>query len=280
MKIKRILAIILVLLLVTGLCLVNAFLVNPKQVTIREEIWTSDKFREDIDGWNVAFFSDLCYGSYSGIEHAEKAQKLINDFQPEVVLFGGDLLLQGSELSEEEEEALISCLKGMSARYGKYAVLGDRDLSSEEQKEKVTSILQAAGFRILSGNSGRVYAGKDSYINIVGIDPMSEEQCSSAFEGVNTLNYTIVLTHCPDIFYSLPKDKCDSVLSGHSLGGQVYLPVISFFNRDEGCRNYYRGKITLGNTVMDITNGLGMAKEKVRFLADSEVVFYQLKRKP
>ena len=66
------------------------------------------------------------------------------------------------------------------------------------------------------------------------------------------------------------------MLSGHSLGGQIYLPIISLFTRNEGCKKYYTGKITKNGKTLDITNGVGRIHNNARFLADSEIVLYRL----
>ena len=67
------------------------------------------------------------------------------------------------------------------------------------------------------------------------------------------------------------------MLSGHSLGGQVYIPLINLFYRPEGAINYYHGKYNNGNTILDITNGIGTINKNIRLFADAEIVTYKLK---
>lgn len=280
MKWKKILTIVMISLLVIGLCLVNAFIANPKQLTVREETLTSAKIDNDLQGLQIAYFSDLHYGTFIDDAFVKKMADMINGYTPDVILFGGDLVdhLSDHPLKEEQKQALIETLKSLKAPYGKYAVLGDQDLDNLAVKETVEEILTSADFRIITNTSTRIFADKDSSINLVGIDSldMGRPDPDSAFEGVNPYYYTIVLTHCPDTFDSLPLDRVDYVLAGHSHGGQVYIPIVDLFFREKGYEKYLRGKIVRGESVLDITNGVGMTDKKVRFSADAEIVLYRL----
>ncbi len=280
MKWKKILTIILASLCVIGLCLVNAFLANPRQLKVREETLSSAKIDHDLEGLQIAYFSDLHYGTFIDDAFVTKMADKISEFTPDVILFGGDLVdhLQEHPISEEQKETLIGILKSLKAPYGKYAVLGEQDLENLAVKEAVEEILLSSDFRIITNTSTRIFADRDSSFNLIGIDSLAagKPQPETAYEGVNPYYYTIVLTHCPDTFDSLPLEKTDYVLAGHSHGGQAYLPILDLFNRKPGCEKYSRGKIVRGESVLDITNGVGMTDKKVRFAADAEIVLYRL----
>ena len=94
------------------------------------------------------------------------------------------------------------------------------------------------------------------------------------FSYANANYYTLVTSHCPDIFDSILGYHSDLLLSGHSRGGQIYIPLLSLFGRDYGCKKYYHGKTTKDGATIDVSNGLGMIGDKARFLADAEIVLY------
>ena len=62
-----------------------------------------------------------------------------------------------------------------------------------------------------------------------------------------------------------------------SFPNKVYIPLINVFNRPFGAINYYHGKSGNSNKMLDITNGVGLKEKSARFMADAEIVFYQLR---
>ena len=53
--------------------------------------------------------------------------------------------------------------------------------------------------------------------------------------------------------------------------------MVNVFNRPFGAINYYHGKSGNSNKMLDITNGVGLKEKSARFMADDEIVFYQLR---
>ena len=105
---------------------------------------------------------------------------------------------------------------------------------------------------------------------------LAQEKQSYAELFTDTAHYSIAAVHYPDTFAELENCSIDLCLAGHSLGGQIYIPVVNMFRRDYGCQQYYRGKTNRNGTVLDITNGIGRRKTDARLWADAELVFYKL----
>ena len=122
-------------------------------------------------------------------------------------------------------------------------------------------------------NAARVYINKDNYFNVIGV---RNENLDSVFESIPLTTFNLVVSHYPDNFEKINKTKSDYVLASHSMGGQIYIPIINLFYRPEGAKTYYHGKYLEDGLTLDITNGIGMTKRKARFLADSEIVIYRL----
>ena len=276
---KRVLCILFVFALVVFLMYYNATNINTKQINVRKEILKSDKIDDDVDGLLIAYFSDLNYGNYIDNEFLDETIRKLNVFEPDLIIFGGDLfdnsVVQG--LSQEKIDYLKESLSSLDAKYGKFAVYGDTDLYN---KDLVTDLLNQADFTILDNSHHLISTDRNSAINIVGTQPYvnGTVDLNAAFSGINSDNYTIIISHCPDIFDEAENYSFDYMLSGHSRGGQVNLPVISFFTRDEGCKKYFSGKNTKNGKTIDITNGLGRIHSNARFMADAEIVFYTLNK--
>ena len=257
--------------LLIALLLYNGFNVNPHDLKVREETIVSSKIDDGLDGTLIAYFCDLHYGHNIKEEDLDKLVEKINAFDPDIIIFGGDLLSNDEDI---DTGYLLNKLKELDARYGKYTVLGDEDHLNGMSE----SILKEANFTMLTNTNGKIYID-GSFINLLGVDSLinGDPDIESAYEGVNPSYYTFVISHCPDFAEQLHADKSDYILSGHSLGGPVYIPVINYFYRPEGADEYYRGKHYLSGTVLDISNGVGTINKDIRMFADAEIVLYKLK---
>ena len=276
---KRITIILACVVVVSFLSYINATRINIKQLQLRQEILQSEKIDEDLDGFLIAYFSDLYYGEYLDKVYLDKLFNKINDFNPDLILFGGDLLsFSYDKLNQEEKEYLINNLKNLNAKYGKYAVLGEYDI---RQLDTIYSIYSLSDFTVLNNANRMIGVDKNSFINIIGIDSLVDgsPNPSEAFLGTNDNYYSIILSHCPDIFDDLQAYNYEYLLSGHSRGGQINIPVINLFTRQVGCKKYLSGKITKNNKTLDINNGIGQINVNARLNADSELVLYILRTK-
>ena len=276
---KKAIIALIVLMGVIGLSYYNATNININQIKVRKEILKSDKIDKDTDGLLLAYFTDLNYGKFIDNGFVDKTVELINVFKPDLIVFGGDLFDNDAfnDISEESISYLTQALSSLNAKYGKYAVLGEADLL---YKDTVMNILSQSDFTVLENTHQLISIDRNSSINLIGTEPYigGTIDYESAFSTAIADTYTILVSHCPDSFDDAINYNFDYMLSGHSRGGQIYLPIISFFTRDEGCKKYFAGKITKNNKTLDISNGLGRLHSNARLSADAEVVFYTLNK--
>ena len=264
--VKKIIIIVASFVIVIATCIINATIFNTKQIQTRQVILKSEKINEENSNILIAYFSDLHYGTYTDNDFLENVISKINDYKPDVIIFGGDLL---DNINEDNKVYLTDVLETLDAKYGKYAILGDQDKTNEDD---ISKILKDADFKIIDDTNITININNESSINIVGIDNNFDE----AFHGINSNNYTLVVGHYPDLFEDIIDYDFDYMLAGHSHGGQIYMPLINYFFRKQGCQKYYHGKYQEDNKTLDITNGIGRTDNNARFLADAEIVLYRL----
>ena len=204
---KRLATCIAAVLLLLALTVYNAMTINPHDIKVREESIVSSKIDRDLDGTLIVFFSDLHYGHNFKEEDLDKLIEKISVFDPDIIIFGGDLL---STAETGDNEYLALKLKELNATYGKYAVLGDEDHLSDLSE----SILRESNFTILNNSSEKIYIS-GSFINLIGIDSLvnGAPDIGLAYEGVNPSYYSFVISHCPDICKELQLDKSDYILT-------------------------------------------------------------------
>lgn len=255
-------------IVVISLSIYNIKYINPYDFTVRKETIKSAKIDDYTDGLIVAYFSDIHYGTFINQDHLNTIEEKINKFDPDIIIFGGDLF--DKALNGSEQSQLSNFLRSLNAKYGKYAVLGDID---NEYNQQARSILADTDFRLLDNQSEKIYVN-GSYINLVGFSTNAD--ANSAFDGINGNDFTFVISHYPDNLDLVDDTKTDYMLAAHSLNGQVYLPLINLFYRPLGALNYYHGKYSLNDKTLDITGGVGMIKNSIRLFADAEIVIYKL----
>ena len=259
----------IIVVLIIALTIVNALLINPHTLKIREEKIVINEKDKNLDNLLIAYFSDMHYGhNYLEDDLNNLIQKL-NDFKPDIIIFGGDLI---QDASKDEIDYLKQELSLLSCRYGKYAVLGDEDFINSE----ISDLLIESDFTILNNENISLYIN-ETYLNIVGIEPLvnGNPNIDVAYDGIKENYYTLAVSHCPDILDQIKGTNTNLLLAGHSLGGPIYFPLINHLYRKNGCKNYFHGKYKADNLSLDITNGLGTINKNARLNADAELVLYK-----
>lgn len=257
--------------------LINILFINPFQLNIICRQHIDNRLPASFNDKNVVFFSDLYFKTTSHANLKELVTK-INVLQPDILLFGGDLIdpHYAHNLTNEQRSAMTDCFNSLQAKYGKYAVLGDQDYLDDVVKNQAESILIEGGFTILTNKSVLLFNEQKAAIRIVGIDSLIGGQVSLENAYDNHDFFTIAFTHCPDLFAQLPTEKTALTLAGHTRGGQIYLPFLERLYRPEGGKKYFRGAYFKDQSELYVSNGVGTDQKSIRLWADAEIVSYQL----
>lgn len=282
---KKVIKILSVLLLIT--CMIAGFVfygtfVSVKNVNIVNTTIIDKKIPDELSNFKIAFISDIHYGSFMDEERLSKMFAKINQAKPDVILFGGDLFDDPTNypVTEKKREELIALLKTLEAPYGKFAVLGEED-HHPSLKDEILNIFYYGDFEMLVNQS--VLLRKDSSypINLVGIDSLvgGKADISGAMANIDPANFTIILTHAPDITSSLPKYGSDLILAGHSHGGQISLPIIGPIKKVEGAKTYTNGTYHLNQSTLIVSNGLGTTTIDMRLFSPPQCHMIRLSNK-
>ena len=278
-KTTKILGIIVVLLSLTIFLLIDSFFVAPTRFTKRTESISSEKIPEQLDEMKILFFSDLKYGIFMDEDRLNKLVDTINNSGADVVIFGGDIYGDDITVTDEINNAIITAFSNIKAKYGKFAVYGDIDDSSDVMKTAVNTIYDSSNFEVIQNTSFQIHKNGSQFITLVGIDNGIDgiQDISGAYANVSQNSYVFTICHTPDTANQVPTDLTDYFLAGHSLGGQVNFLFSSLY--EPACATQYlRGTHTIDDKfTLDITNGTGTVKQDVRFLEPAEVVVYTLK---
>ena len=122
----------------------------------------------------------------------------------------------------------------------------------------------------------------ETTINLVGIDNEStnHENMSLAFDDVNRDLYTVLLSHSPGVIEKYQDIPADLILSGHTHGGQVRIPLLgAVVAPDQGIfPELDKGIFEIGGEqYLYIDSGLGTSVAPFRFWNQSQLSLVQIR---
>jgi predicted MPP superfamily phosphohydrolase len=252
-----------------------------------------------IKGWDIAFdglkivaICDIHGGSNGGsAENIRRIVELTNEQQADIVVLLGDYVSQAQnrqDLPVHERplkmpmSEVAENLKGIRAKYGVFAVLGNHD--GWYNDENVADELAKIGYTVLQ-NEIAVIEKNGRKIRLVGLkDHMQlnswytfDENMRRLAAGSDPNSNVVMLEHSPDIFqvvnhYKSFGDDFKLMIAGHTHGGQVWLPILgrpvvpSSFGQ-----KYAAGLVHEYDKDMFVTTGTGTSILPFRFMVPPEI---------
>lgn len=203
---------------------------------------------EKTDGFRIVFISDLhnCY--YGGKDQSGIIKKIENS-QPDLVLFGGDVIdhVNGTENA-------LTLMKSVAEKYPCAYSAGNHE-SYRDDLQQFFADVENTGVTVLD-DTYTDFEINNCKVRIYGV-------INSEYSNLNTETdnryYNILLLHEPQQFVRYTKDF-DLILSGHAHGGQWRLPVIlkqGLYAPDQGFfPQYTNGQYEYGINNHIISKGL------------------------
>ncbi len=263
---RRIIIIIIVLILI------DALLIEPNVIVTKELEIESDKISNAFEGIKIIHISDL-HIKRSGLRE-NWLISTIRSREPDILIISGDFFERNEDI--EDVKLFIENLK-REVNVSIIATLGNWDYWSGNP-EGLTKILEENGIQLLK-NQNIEYGRGGDFINIIGADDpyTGQDDIEKATLWLNREKFTILIAHAPDIINHLENEKFDLILTGHTHGGQVYLPFIGApWTPTE--TQYIRGMYETKNGKLYVNRGIGTSTFPVRFMSLPEVTIITLKK--
>lgn len=248
------------------------FVIEPDRLTVKETKIGLAGWPASLASLKIAVVSDLHVGSpHVDTEKLQQVVSTINGQNPDLILIAGDFVIQdviGGHFVEPE--VIADKLKGLRARLGVFAVIGNHDWWYDG--ERVMRALDGAGVRVLENDVVQIRQD-DQALWLVGLADLwtRTPDITGALQKVSDDSPVIVLTHNPDIFPMIPS-RVILTIAGHTHGGQVNLP---FFGRrivpSHYGERYAIGHIQEAGHHLFVTPGVGTSMIPVRFRVPPEI---------
>ncbi|MCP1132076.1 metallophosphoesterase [Paenibacillus polysaccharolyticus] len=249
---------------------------EPRRLQVNHIEIKFPSFPEAFNGLRVVHFSDVHLGFHTGRRELSKLAEQIKDQEPDLICFTGDIVERQSEPMRE----CVPILASMTARYGKFAVLGNHDYRGRQQQD-VIDMFREAGFTLLLNQHIVIERGNEKFA-VVGLDDAltGEPDLDEAVTGLSESVWKLLLMHEPDYADYAAPHGFGLQLSGHSHGGQVRFPWFGAMTTPRGSRKYVQGLHYTSKPQMPVyvNRGFGMTQLPIRFLCRPELTVLHLSR--
>jgi predicted MPP superfamily phosphohydrolase len=255
-------------------------------VVVREVEYKKLDLPTELDGFKIAFITDVQADRYTDEKRLKRYVDKINDAEPDLVLIAGDIITSTPNYIDLAAKQIGK----IKSTHGTYSCVGDHDNWAYRQ-DYIRSLREVDS--ALSNNNVSMLDNQLHYIEVdssrIGIAFITHNYVTEISETTlrnvvssNKADFKIFLTHQPQDFLidSAVKNNYDLFLAGHTHGGQITLlfPFIQLTPTLVETR-FIKGDFYFGNTLAVICGGLGMSLAPVRYNSTPEIVMLILKSK-
>ena len=222
----------------------------------------------------VAHITDLHIGPLLGAERVGEFVARVNRLEPDLVMITGDIF----DFDPAYVDAGCAALSGLRGRHGVFAVLGNHDVytGADTVAEGLAhhtrirllrdewDLLDIAGEPLaLAGieDPGAGWTERESE------SPVLERLAAEIPREVPSL----LLAHRPGYFAQAARLDFSVVLSGHTHGGQVALPLAHHYNPSRLISHQTRGVFRSLDSTLYVSRGIGMAGLPLRINCPREI---------
>ncbi|WP_291245463.1 metallophosphoesterase [Fournierella sp.] len=249
--------------------------VEPNLLVVRRLSFQAQGIAADC---RVVFFTDTHFGEDKSVDSAKQLADHINRLEPDLVIFGGDLLDNYARDREQLDlELLRQQLSNIEAPGGKYAVWGNHDWGGGAARI-YQKFMESCGFRVLKNESLLL---EEYQLQLLGYDDYLTGELGGQLPAFAEGVFPLLVAHEPytaQLLSGIPERAL--MLSGHTHGGQVGIPWIARRILPPGSGGFVRGLYALDDAEHSaqiyVSSGIGTTRLPLRLLSPPEIVCIDL----
>ncbi|MBI5254377.1 metallophosphoesterase [Candidatus Falkowbacteria bacterium] len=260
---------------ITGAIVFYGSFIEPKNIIVNQ-IKISINKTAQVENLKVAFISDFHLGPFKKEKFLEKIIEKVSAQKPDIILLGGDFIHQ-----KENEAKYFAPIKKMTNSALVFAVWGNHEYNVDyddksEFQDRTTGlkkIFLETGIQVLN-NEARLLTIHGAKFYLVGLDSTDagKGDYPKATYNLDKQIPQILLAHSPDVVLLNPA-TADLILSGHTHGGQIRLPLVgslAIIPTYIG-RSFDQGLFKFPTAQLFITRGLGESGSRARLFCPPEI---------
>lgn len=245
---------------------------DTNRITVEEISIDLPEYPNEEEPLTIVHIADLHADIFTDEEKTARYINLVNEADPNIVVFAGDLITSGIGHVQAGAEALGN----INSTHGVFAVLGDHDYWTGT--DFIVEALRENWVTVLL-NEHSTISYKDIPLSITGVTEiyssrMEREDLKNLITEASGEGIKIVLSHqASDRLIDFSQNSgTDFLLAGHTHGGQLRIPVFFYpFSAVREETPYVNGHWQLENMLLNINSGLGFTLSPVRYNAPAQV---------
>jgi hypothetical protein len=275
-------------LFLSAIILFYGSFIEPKMLTVRKQIIDLPKINQPI---KIVFFADSQLGPYKQTKHLNQVVDLALKLKPDLVLIGGDMI-NNNWYDVAAEIGYLEPLQRLAATVPVYAVNGNHEYGINQKIEKegpivfypdasiaVEEKMRAMGVHYLKNNLEKITIKDQSFYLFGGDELWGNNLDYSPLQARAEDIPTIALIHNTAAAKNASQHKIDLMLSGHTHGGQIRLPIIGPLGTvdDVTPHDWYLGLSQVNEMKLFVTAGTGETGARARLFNPPEITLVTIK---
>lgn len=245
---------------------------DTRRIVLDEISYTLPGTNRPVEPLTIVHISDLHADKYTGEQKMNRYIKKVNEANPDIVVFAGDLISSGRDHIQAGADAMAS----IESTHGVWFVMGDHDYWVGT--DLIAEALEERGIHVLQ-NENTVIVHNELIIKLTGVTELYSSQVDAWLledlldEDAGESLHLIVSHQASDrLIRETRNSGAHLLLAGHTHGGQIRVPVFFYAVTPARAESYYvKGNWQLGDMLLNINSGLGFTLAPVRYKAPAQV---------
>lgn len=265
-----------------------ALLAEPRKIELTRRVIRLPGLPPQLTGLTAVQLTDLHYGDWVPASFLRRAVEMANDVKPDLFFLTGDY---ATKPGRRRLRPVMEMLSGLRPRIGTFAVLGNHDHRCDSAL--LRRLMGDLGFHLI--DNSRRFIGLDRSISaephdgfcIAGIGDWycAHQDYPAALGNLPAGMPRILLSHNPDVAeddrLTSSGLRVDLIISGHTHGGQIRLPLLGTPVVPSGYgQKYASGLVTGPVCPVFISRGLGLAVLPLRWGVPPEIAVLEFHPSP
>jgi hypothetical protein len=249
-------------LILLSVVIVIGGVINLNTIRVSKYLITLPKKNSNIESLRVAFVSDIHIEQNLNLGFLEQLVRKVNALQPDILLYGGDIVEGDSE--HETSEAMESILKKVKTKYGTFGVIGNHEFygGQEEGVFFRKAQIELLNDTVINIDNAFYLAGRydQHFRNRKSIDEILQNNFADL--------PIILMDHRPTQLHEVSQTAVNVQFSGHTHNGQLF-PINFIIHRMYELSWGYK---KIRDTHFFVSSGLRLWGPPVKTAGKSEIM--------
>ena len=254
---------------------------HTTQVQAQHHTISIENLSKSLQGFKIVHITDIQGDEYTGSDEIRNYIKHVNQQNPDLIIFTGDLISYGTDFIDMSAQELGKA----KSKYGTIAVVGDHDYWAG--LDNIEPALNNQNIPLLQDENHTIQINNTSNITITGVTEVYSKKANSTVvdsltKSTASSDLKIFASHQVNdqLISKAQQQNYHLMLSGHTHGGQIHVPFMGMnFSASQQETQYVQGLYRENSLPINVNNGLGFTLAPIRYEAPPNISVITLQKK-